>query len=94
VIDNFVLSCRVFSRNVEDTIVGLILRAAQARGAPAVMARFVETAKNRKFAGFYKSLGFVDLDGDGVRFRREFHQLTELPRWFRIIAGTEVFDAF
>lgn len=58
-IDNFVLSCRAFSRNIEETIVGLILRAARRHGAPAVTARFVETDRNRKFAGFYPSLGFV-----------------------------------
>ncbi len=95
-IDNFVLSCRVFSRNVEDAIVGLILRGAAAAGIAAVAARFVETAKNQKFAAFYRGLGFDELAGDGApgrRFRHALQQVPELPRWIRVARGAEVFHA-
>jgi FkbH-like protein len=93
-IDNFVLSCRVFSRNVEDAIVGLILRAAHAGGAAAVAAQFIETAKNRKFAEFYPGLGFSEAVSDVARrFRHSLHQLPELPRWIRVARGAEVFHA-
>lgn len=93
-IDNFVLSCRAFSRNVEDAIVGLILHAARARGVHAVEAQFIETAKNHKFAGFYPGLGFSDGGEIGRRFCHALHQLPELPRWIRVTRGTEVFHAF
>ncbi len=92
-IDNFVLSCRAFSRNIEETIVGLILRAAQRHGAPAVTARFVATDRNRKFASFYPSLGFVEVPGAGpTEFRHELHHLPELPAWVRLTQNEEVFD--
>jgi FkbH-like protein len=60
-IENFVLSCRVFSRSVEDAIVGLLLRDAAGRGAPAVTAAFRATERNAKFRGFYPALGFVSV---------------------------------
>ncbi|MGW6913939.1 HAD-IIIC family phosphatase [Kitasatospora sp. NPDC054939] len=85
-IDNFVLSCRVFSRSVEDAIVGLVLRAAAAAGAPAVTARFVPSAKNARFAGFYPSLGFASTGGsDGATaFRHPLTGAAELPGWIRV----------
>jgi FkbH-like protein len=95
-IDNFVLSCRVFSRSVEDAIAGLVLRGARAAGVDAVAAGFVETAKNQKFAGFYPGLGFDEIGADGSsgrRFRHELRHLPELPRWIRVARGAEVFHA-
>lgn len=87
-IDNFVLSCRVFSRNVEDALIGLVLRSARQHGATAVAARFVQTAKNAKFAGFYPALGFTpDPAGDTADATRYLHCLTgfaELPRWIHL----------
>ncbi|ATQ70962.1 MULTISPECIES: HAD-IIIC family phosphatase [Methylosinus] len=89
-IENFVLSCRVFSRNVEGALVTLVLRAARERNAPAVDGSFVETAKNKKFADFYRNLGFVETDG---RFRHDLEQFPEWPRWIRVVGGEEAFHA-
>jgi FkbH-like protein len=89
-IENFVLSCRVFSRSVEEALVALVLRAARARGAPAVVGCFEPTAKNQKFADFYRNLGFSQIEG---RFRHELGALPDPPPWIRVTAGTEVFDA-
>jgi FkbH-like protein len=93
-IENFVLSCRVFSRDVEGAIVSLVLRAARAHGAPALTGRFIKTAKNQKFAAFYKDQGFVEMASGGPHcFRHELQQLPELPRWIRVTQGVEVFHA-
>lgn len=89
-IENFVLSCRVFSRNVEGALVTLILRAARERNAPAVAGSFIETAKNKKFADFYRNLGFTEMDG---RFQHDLEQFPEWPRWIRVVAGEEAFHA-
>ncbi|MFH8443882.1 HAD-IIIC family phosphatase [Streptomyces sp. NPDC018026] len=89
-IENFVLSCRVFSRSVEDAVVGLVLRAAREAGAPAVRGRHVPTAKNARFADFYPALGFAGRDGD---FRHDLTQLAELPAWVRIGPGEGTFHA-
>ncbi len=99
-VENFVMSCRVFSRNVEDTVVGLIMRAAKAAGASSVRASFNPTAKNAKFAGFYPGLGFaaeqnVDIENQGPgRFRHDLQDLAELPRWIGVIQEEEINDAF
>ncbi len=105
-IENFVMSCRVFSRNVEDAVVGLVLRAASAAGAGEVRARFAPTAKNAKFAGFYPALGFeragpagesADEHGDGqgpALFRHGLRDLAELPRWVGITREEEIGNAF
>ncbi|MFG2926095.1 HAD-IIIC family phosphatase [Streptomyces sp. NPDC048305] len=83
-IENFVLSCRVFSRNIEDTVVGLVLRAARDAGAPGVRGRHVPTAKNGRFADFYPALGFT---GAGGEFRHDLTRLAELPDWVAVGTG-------
>lgn len=100
-VENFVMSCRVFSRNVEDAVVGLVLRAAKAAGAPAVRARFAPTAKNAKFAGFYPALGFERTDGADAGstegpadYRHGLQDLAELPRWVGVTREEEINDAF
>ncbi|WP_405853295.1 HAD-IIIC family phosphatase [Streptomyces sp. NBC_00090] len=89
-IENFVLSCRVFSRSIEHTVVGLVLRAARDAGAPGVRGRHVPTAKNGRFADFYPSLGFTGQDGD---FRHDLTQLAELPDWVAVGTGEGKFHA-
>ncbi|MEU3750098.1 MULTISPECIES: HAD-IIIC family phosphatase [Streptomyces] len=89
-IENFVLSCRVFSRSIEQAVVGLVLRAARDAGASGVRGRHVPTAKNGRFADFYPSLGFTGQDGD---FRHDLTQLAELPDWVAIGTGEGKFHA-
>jgi len=95
VIENFVLSCRVFSRQVEHTLVGLVLRAAQRAHAKGVRSRFVETAKNRPFVDFYASLGFErEASSGGTHdFVHGLGALPELPRWIEITQDAGVFHA-
>ncbi|HZU55348.1 MAG TPA: HAD-IIIC family phosphatase [Actinocrinis sp.] len=105
-IENFVMSCRVFSRNVEDAVVGLILRAAAAAGAGEVRASFIPTAKNAKFAGFYPALGFerVEAAGEAVdehadeqgpaQLRHTLRDLAELPSWIGVTREEEINNAF
>ncbi|WP_316745470.1 HAD-IIIC family phosphatase [Streptomyces sp. MK7] len=94
-IDNFVLSCRVFSRNVEDAIVGLILRSAEEHSAAAVLARYTRTAKNAKFAGFYPAQGFVpdaaEDDGTSTGFRHDLTSISDLPDGIRVVNDEGVF---
>lgn len=89
VIENFVMSCRVFSRGVETALLSLILQAAQAKGLPAVTGRFVKTAKNGQFATFYSNLGFA-AEGDDS-FRHTFEALPDVPAYLEITEGAEVF---
>ncbi|GAB2926584.1 HAD-IIIC family phosphatase [Streptomyces mayteni] len=77
-IDNFLLSCRVFSRGIEQTCLAAVLRQARADGAAAVEARYRRSAKNGKVSGFYPRAGFSQVTDDGTTtvFR---HDLATLP---------------
>lgn len=58
-IDNFVLSCRVFSRGIEAACLSAVLSDAKAAGARAVEASFRPGPKNAGVRGFYPDNGFV-----------------------------------
>jgi FkbH-like protein len=62
---DFVLSCRVMGRKVEETIVHVAVAAAIARSASCVRARYLPTAKNKPCLSFWQSSGFNN-DADAV----------------------------
>jgi FkbH-like protein len=57
-IDNWVMSCRVFGRQLEFEAMNIAVEAARDRGASALCADFVPTAKNGVINELYPSLGF------------------------------------
>ncbi|HBF31010.1 HAD-IIIC family phosphatase [Rhizobium sp.] len=89
VIENVIMSCRVFSRGVETLLITLLLRAAQTKALPSVTGRFVKTAKNGQFAEFYPKLGFAAEGEDG--FRHSLKSLPETPDYLEITEGAEAF---
>ncbi|RUP10139.1 HAD-IIIC family phosphatase [Hyphomicrobium sp.] len=60
---DFVLSCRVMGRRVEDTIVHVAVAAAIERGAKRVIAKYLPTAKNKPCLTFWQNSGFTN-EGD------------------------------
>lgn len=81
-IDNFLLSCRVFSRGIEQAALATVLAQARAEGASAVHAAYRHTAKNHAVAAFYPRNGFVPLHGGAAEDEAEHrfrHDLAELP---------------
>lgn len=76
-IDNFLLSCRVFARGIEQAALASVLAHAKATGAGHVRAFYKRTAKNGKVAEFYVKNGFtvVSEDDNGGTYR---HDLTEI----------------
>jgi FkbH-like protein len=60
---DFVLSCRVMGRRVEETIVHVAVTAAIERGATRVLAEYVPTSKNKPCLSFWQSSGFAN-NGD------------------------------
>lgn len=77
-IENFLLSCRVFARGIEQACLAAVLRDARRTGAAAVIGRYRPTAKNRTVRDFFPRYGFTEdgADGDTTVFR---HDLTALP---------------
>lgn len=64
---DFVLSCRVMGRKVEDAMTHLAVEWARARGAAHVEAPFRPTSKNKPCHDYWKGSGF-ESDADGLRF--------------------------
>jgi len=77
-IENFLLSCRVFSRGIEQACLAAILREAHDTGATRVFGSYQATAKNEKVKDFYLRNGFTQdaADGTSATF---CHDLTDIP---------------
>lgn len=87
VLDNFLLSCRVFSRGIEQSCLSAVLRYAKDRGAREVTGSFVPTAKNGKVADFYERSGFVALDAGphGATFRHDLGVIADPPEHVALV---------
>jgi FkbH-like protein len=58
---NWVMSCRVFGRQLEDEAMNIAVEFARARGARALRADIIATKKNVVISDLYRNLGFVPL---------------------------------
>nr|WP_250640919.1 HAD-IIIC family phosphatase [Frankia sp. AiPa1] len=78
-IDNFLLSCRVFARGIEQACLSAVLHHARGTGATGVIGRYRETAKNGKVRDFYPQSGFVAIEAPTTAETVFHHDLTEIP---------------
>jgi FkbH-like protein len=76
---DFVLSCRVLGRNVEETLLHVAVEHARARGAAELVAEFQPTPRNAPCLEFFRQSGFRTT-GDG-RFVWSVSQGYERPQW-------------
>jgi FkbH-like protein len=58
-IENWVMSCRVFGRQLEFEAMNIAVEAARQRGAKALVADYIPTSKNNVISTLYESLGFT-----------------------------------
>jgi FkbH-like protein len=56
---NWVMSCRVFGRQLEDEAMNIAVESARARGMRALRADFIATSKNAVIGKLFESLGFT-----------------------------------
>ena len=61
-IDTWVMSCRVFGRQLEFEIMNIAVETVRSRGACAIRASFIPTAKNGVIRELYPDLGFQRVD--------------------------------
>jgi FkbH-like protein len=61
-IDNWVMSCRVFGRQLEFEAMNIAVEQASRRGGKAVRADYIPTPKNAVISELYSSLGFSTLN--------------------------------
>jgi FkbH-like protein len=64
-IDNWVMSCRVFGRQLEFEAMNIAVEQARRRGMKALRATYIPTPKNGVISELYPSLGFCPM-GDGT----------------------------
>lgn len=95
-LDNFLLSCRVFSRGIERTCLAAVLRAARASGATEVTGTYRPSAKNGNVADFYLRHGFAAVpDGgapaepDATVFRHDLREIPEPPPYVVLTEPSE-----
>jgi FkbH-like protein len=65
VIDNWVMSCRVFGRQLEFEAMNILVEELRRRGAQAIYAEYIPTPKNGVISQLFPSLGF-DRIGDST----------------------------
>ncbi|WP_226093137.1 HAD-IIIC family phosphatase [Dickeya oryzae] len=59
-IDNFIMSCRIFGRQIEFAAMRWLFGVCQERGVNRVSAVYGPTEKNKKFQRFYPDCGFTE----------------------------------
>jgi FkbH-like protein len=65
-IENWVMSCRVFGRELEYEAMNVAVEAARESGARALVADYIPTPKNDVISKLYQSLGFSRVDRPGA----------------------------
>jgi predicted enzyme involved in methoxymalonyl-ACP biosynthesis len=73
-IENWVMSCRVFGRQLEYEAMNIAVDAARERGIRAFIADYIATPKNNVISSLYYSLGFSNV--------RETVPSSGATRWF------------
>ena len=58
-VDNWVMSCRVLKRGVEEFIMNAIVDTAKGMGCKRIVGEYIETPKNRMVSGLYEQFGFI-----------------------------------
>ncbi|MFJ9697875.1 HAD-IIIC family phosphatase [Kitasatospora sp. NPDC101183] len=86
-VENFLLSCRVFSRGIERAALAEILRHAAAAGVREVRGRYLPSARNGTVRDFFPRHGFTALAGAGAgegaasEFRHDLAEPLAPPAW-------------
>jgi len=62
-LDTWVMSCRVFGRQLEDEAMNVAVEAARARGFKTFRAHYIPTARNGVVKDLYATLGFGPVPG-------------------------------
>jgi FkbH-like protein len=87
---DFVLSCRVMGRKVEEVMLHTIIQYAQSAGLKKVVAKYIQTAKNKPCLNFFKLSGF-DQEENNL-FTRDTDKTYEIPEYIRIEVNTEAIN--
>ena len=104
-IDNWVMSCRVFNRSLEDAVIGVIAFHAQERGCKYLMGNYIPSMKNGPVANLFERFGFEKIsialledipashvDGDqGILYRQDLSRFRPLKHHIDVVSTPEFF---
>lgn len=82
-ITDFILSCRVIGRKVEETMLFTAIEYAGSLGLKSVRAQYIPTPKNRPCLDFWEKSGFLTSD-DGWSFLWDLNNKYSLPHQIEI----------
>ncbi|MFF2660050.1 HAD-IIIC family phosphatase [Kitasatospora sp. NPDC058032] len=90
-VENFLLSCRVFSRGIEQACLSALLRHARDTGLKAVYGSYRPTAKNTTVKDLYPRYGFQPAADDGTTttYRHDLADIVPPPEHIRLTAHPE-----
>ncbi|HXV98465.1 MAG TPA: hypothetical protein VEC93_08580, partial [Anaerolineae bacterium] len=80
---DFVLSCRVMGRKVEETMLHIVINYARAAGLAEVQARYIPTPKNKPCLSFFEASGLA-ANGDNI-FRWQLDRQYPAPLQIEMI---------
>jgi FkbH-like protein len=84
---NWVMSCRVFGRQLEDEAMNIAVEAARTRGKSLLHADLIATKKNAVIRGLFADLGFAPLPepaaADTTRWRLDLHTYAPRPTFIQ-----------
>ncbi|MFI0479615.1 HAD-IIIC family phosphatase [Actinomadura sp. 9N215] len=103
-IENFLLSCRVFGRGIEQACLSAVLARAAEAGFRAVRGRYRPTAKNGKVGRFFPHYGFApdavhtkdgteDGTEDGTVYEHDLRDIVDVPEHLSLATEGEIVPA-
>jgi len=82
-VEDFVLSCRVMGRRVEEVMLAVAARHARGLGAKSLVATYEETPKNRPCLEFFQRSGMPSTDGR--EFRLSLDAEVDMPKLVTVV---------
>lgn len=71
-ITSWVMSCRVFKRNLEYAMFDLLIKKCLSKGIKRVLGAYVNTGKNKPVCDFYNELGFSKINSSDEKTEWEY----------------------
>jgi len=86
-IDNFLLSCRVLGRKIEESIIGFLVKEAKKHQVKKIIGQFIKTPKNIPAEHFYKQNNFqLKSNSKGIEtWEFDFKTEMKVPSYVKIL---------
>ncbi len=87
-IDNWLISCRVLGRRVEDAMLAAALKFARLRGLREVRGEYIPTPKNAQVSAIYEKFGFSRQAENSFSFALN-QEIFTIPDWLKVDDATQ-----